>query len=238
MIEASNDRPKALRIGRRAVLAAAAAWLTPNSSMAQTLIDGSPSSGEGWRPPVQVGGPVREGSVMEIVARAPAPPRDWRDMLLDGERSVVMGRGSAARRYRYRTQDGLVDTSGYAGACFVLRDVQVNRMVAMDTRLLDVLCGIQRWLEFNGRTSTIQVTSGFRSSQTNGATEGSARNSMHLYGRAADIIIEGASSGLVGAMVKQFNSNGGTGVYLARGFVHVDTGAARTWISTDRAGRR
>lgn len=223
---------------RRVALGAGVAWLATSTSMAQTLIEGSPSSGVGWQPAAPAREPIREGLVLQTLARSSTQPRDWRDMLLEGERSVVMGRGSDARRYRYRMQDGSVDASGYAGACFVLRDVHVNRMVAMDTRLLDVLCGIQRWLEFNGRTSTIQVTSGFRSLQTNANTEGAARNSMHMYGRAADIVIDGASSGLVGAMVKQFNSNGGTGVYLARGFVHVDTGAARTWVSAERLRQR
>jgi uncharacterized protein YcbK (DUF882 family) len=54
---------------------------------------------------------------------------------------------------------------------------------------------------------------------------------MHLYGKAADIVIEGVSSAAMGAMARQFNVNGGTGIYVNRGFVHVDSGAARTWTS-------
>ena len=116
----------------------------------------------------------------------------------------------------------------------LLRDVQAGKMMAMDPRLLDLLCGIQRWMIVNGRTSVIEILSGFRTFFTNGATEGSAKNSMHLDGKAADLHIPGVSSADLGEMARLFNRAGGTGIYLNRGFVHVDTGTARTWISTSR----
>lgn len=145
-----------------------------------------------------------------------------------------MRRDGKAQRVRYCTSDGQLDRDGYALACHLLRDLRAGKMFTMDPKLLDVLCGIQRWGEANGRSSVIQVNSGFRTLDTNNDTEGAARNSMHLYGRAADIVIDGFGSGLVGAMVRTFNSNGGTGVYLSRGFVHVDTGAARMWVTGGR----
>jgi uncharacterized protein YcbK (DUF882 family) len=86
-------------------------------------------------------------------------------------------------------------------------------------------------MEFNGRPSTIEITSGFRTARTNDAAEGSRRQSMHLYGKAADIIVPGASSGLIGDMVRRFNHEGGTGIYSDRGFVHIDTGSARSWVT-------
>jgi len=160
------------------------------------------------------------------------PQTDWRQFLLSGERSIVVRRDGPSKRIRYCTADGFMDMAGYQEACLILRDVQAGRVYAMDPGLLDVLCGIQRWMEYNGRSSVIDINSGFRTVQTNQKLEGAAQNSMHLYGKAADIVISGASSGLAGAMAKEFNKNGGTGIYLRRGFVHVDTGAARTWIST------
>jgi uncharacterized protein YcbK (DUF882 family) len=231
-------------MSRRGFLAAAAgAGLLLNHPLTfGQLIENSPSSGQGWTPP----GPYGPETVISAPSPAPDvragrvadPAKDWRAYLLSGERSIVMGRDGPARRIRYCTSDGLMDASGYEAACHLLRDVQANRMAMMDPRLLDVLCGIQRWMEYNGRSCNIEVTSGFRTLQTNVSTEGAARNSMHLYGKAADIVIPGASSALVGAMVRQFNSNGGTGIYLARGFVHVDTGAARTWVSSAPRTRR
>ena len=230
------------RLSRRGFLSAATAagLVAAHSESFGQLLENSPTSGQGWTP-----GPYGRETVVSSPAPAPAPApavdvragrladpaKDWKAYLLSGERSILMGRDGPARRIRYCGSDGLMDASGYEAACHLLRDVRANRMAMMDPRLLDVLCGIQRWMEYNGRSCTIEVTSGFRTAQTNGSTEGAARNSMHLYGKAADIIIPGASSALVGAMVRQFNNNGGTGIYLARGFVHVDTGAARTWIS-------
>lgn len=235
----SLEHAGAVATRRKLFLGAAAALVAP-VVRAQVLLEDSPSSGSGWmspRPasePVIVSAPVAESQVLRTVERQLGAPRDWRDFLLQGERSVLMRRDGPVRRYRYRTADGMVDKAGYAAACHVLRDVRADKMMAMDPALLDVLCGIQRWMEYNGRRAAIYITSGFRTLATNSRTEGAAKDSMHLYGRAADIVIDGATSSLVGAMVSQFNSNGGTGIYLSRGFVHVDTGAARTWVSTGR----
>lgn len=163
----------------------------------------------------------------------PSPPRDgldWRDALLAGDRSILMRREGPAKRIRYRNGDGSLDRDGYIAACHLLRDVRAERTVQIDPELLDVLCGIQRWMEFNGTLPTIEITSGYRTRKTNEAAEGSGLQSMHLYGKAADIMVPGASSAMIGAMVRRFNHDGGTGIYPARQFVHVDTGAPRTWI--------
>ena len=220
---------------RRSLLLAAA-WATmwrPTASLAQNVIENSPEAGPGWEPPKQL---VTVSTPTPAMAGPTASGAgDWRQFLLSGERSIVVRRNGPRQRIRYMNLDGSVDRDGYGLACFMLRDVRAGKVVAMDPKLLDVLCGIQRWMEFNGRTADIELLSGFRTAATNQATEGAARNSMHLYGKAADIHIDGASSALVGAMVQVFN-RGGTGVYLNRGFVHVDTGAQRTWVSTARRG--
>ncbi len=163
---------------------------------------------------------------------------DWRDVLLAGERSILMRRDGPATRVRYGNRDGSLDRDGYIAACHMLRDVRAQKTVQIDPELLDVLCGIQRWMEFNGKVPTIEITSGFRTARTNGSAEGAARHSMHLYGKAADIIVPGASSAMIGAMVRRFNEEGGTGIYPGRQFVHVDTGAPRTWIIKPGSARR
>lgn len=221
-------------LSRRTILLAGVALLAPAHGWSQTLIEDSPSVGRGWMP--QAASPARTHRIELAVQQPPSAPPDWRAVLLEGERSILMRRNGegGAQRYRYRLADGSVDARGYAAACYLLRDVRANRVFPIDPQLLDVLCGIQRWLDFHGRKSVIRITSGYRTAATNSHTEGAARNSMHLRGKAADIVIDGASSGLVGAMVRLFNADGGTGIYLNRGFVHVDTGAARTWVSTAR----
>ena len=156
---------------------------------------------------------------------------DWKQLLLAGDRSITMRRGGPSTAVRYCNGDGTLDRDGYLAACYLLRDVRAERMVQIDPHLLDVLCGIQRWMDFHGRSSTIEITSGYRTVKTNDSAEGSGRHSMHLFGKAADIVVPGASSNLIGAMVQRFNNEGGTGIYLGKGFVHVDTGSARTWVT-------
>lgn len=162
---------------------------------------------------------------------------DWKKVLLAGDRTLTLRRDGPATPVRYGNRDGSLDRDGYLAACYLLRDVRAGRMAQIDPHLLDVLCGIQRWMEFNGKSSTIEITSGYRTVKTNDSAEGSGRHSMHLYGKAADIVVPGAPSTMIGAMVQRFNNEGGTGIYLGKGFVHVDTGSARTWV-TGPARRR
>ncbi len=163
---------------------------------------------------------------------------DWKRVLLAGDRSLTLRRDGPSVTLRYGLRDGGLDGEGYRKACYLLRDVRAGRVAKIDPHLLDVLCGIQRWMEFNGRAATIEITSGYRTAETNDSSEGAGRHSMHLVGKAADIVVPGAPSALIGAMVQRFNHEGGTGIYLGKGFVHVDTGAARTWVMPGPAPRR
>ena len=71
----------------------------------------------------------------------------------------------------------------------MLRDVQANQTVAMDPVLHDILRGMQGWYEAAGTSRPIILNSGYRSPQTNKKTEGAARNSQHLSGKAGGIVI-------------------------------------------------
>lgn len=240
------------RLDRRGFLAAAAAMVASSagSALGQTLIQDTPSSDGGYsRAEAGASAYTRAGmqplAQQQPASQAAAPVRltleqqsDWRKYLLAGERTIIMRRDGSAQRVRYCLADGSLDRDGYGLACTMLRDVQAGKLYPMDPRLLDILCGLQRWAEYNGRSSVIQLLSGFRTAKTNSDTEGAALNSMHLYGRAADVVFEGLSSGLMGAMIRAFNTQGGNGIYLNRGFVHVDTGAARSWVSTEVKRRR
>ena len=123
-------------------------------------------------------------------------------------------------------------TEGYREACIVLRDVRANQAVQMDPGLLDTLYGIQGYLNAFGWSRALVITSGYRSAATNArlADEGAAKNSMHLYGKAADITLPGLSAKHLGQVAKYFQQ-GGVGFYTSRNFVHVDTGRIRSWGS-------
>lgn len=153
--------------------------------------------------------------------------------LLREERSLWVLReiGGKAEELRvtYWTAERGFDRDKYLELCWLLRDVQANRVFPIDHDLLAVLCGVQAWLGREGRRAPMRVFSGYRSLNTNRETEGAALNSRHLLGKAADIGIEGVSNVKL-AGIASILGRGGTGFYPGRSFVHVDTGDERIWI--------
>lgn len=72
----------------------------------------------------------------------------------------------------------------------------------------------------------VTINSGYRSPAHNAAV-GGVSSSQHLYGRAADIVVSGASPLLVGQIAEYYLARrGGIGVYQT--FTHVDTRAIRS----------
>lgn len=124
--------------------------------------------------------------------------------------------------------EGQILSDGYNAACHLLRDVQANQTIAIDPVLLDVLCGIQGWFALAGIFLPIIILSGYRTHGTNSKTESAAKNSMHLYGRAADIIVEGIPIEYLQKLALYLRG-GGVGIYFGKGFIHVDTGRLRAW---------
>lgn len=72
----------------------------------------------------------------------------------------------------------------------------------------------------------VTINSAYRSPAHNAAV-GGVRSSQHLYGRAADVVVEGASPLLVGQIAEYYlDRRGGIGVYQT--FTHVDTRSIRS----------
>lgn len=126
--------------------------------------------------------------------------------------------------------DGALQESGYWQVCALLRDVRANRMTTMDPMLLDILRGIQGYYEAWRWNHPLVITSGFRTEATNRALskEGAAKNSMHLYGRAADCYMAGIDPSNVARLALHMQT-GGVGFYPSKNFVHIDTGRRRYW---------
>jgi uncharacterized protein YcbK (DUF882 family) len=149
--------------------------------------------------------------------------------LLKDRRTLWIRRGKEEVRVTYwtATQGRLQDE--YLQLCWIMRDLQADRVFAMDRSLLDTLAGLQAWLGQSGVRQPIELHSGYRTHGTNRATEGAALNSRHVVGQAADISVPGVSSVRLAGMSSVLG-RGGTGFYVGRGFVHVDTGTERVWI--------
>ena len=123
----------------------------------------------------------------------------------------------------------LVD--GLAEIYFLMRDHRANQVAAMDLTLLDELHRIQQTLETQ---QEIYLVSGYRSPATNNKlrrnNEGVAKHSYHMQGRALDFRIPGIrNSHLHKATLA--SSDGGVGYYPNSGFIHLDTGRKRNWVS-------
>ena len=85
---------------------------------------------------------------------------------------------------------------GYRSLCWLMRDHAVpaaQGFVQIDIVEIEALWEAQQTLALHGIRQPLVITSGYRSPQTNAATEGAARNSMHLYAKAADMYVPGVS---------------------------------------------
>jgi len=144
-------------------------------------------------------------------------------------RELWLRRGNEETKLVY-WQDGQLVSEGYWRACALLRDVRANRMTAVDPAILDILRGVTGFYQAWRWPHPVVVTSGFRTAQTNAAlsAEGAAKNSMHLYGRAVDMVVPGVPARDVGALAMSLRQ-GGVGFYPSKRFTHVDTGRLRVW---------
>jgi uncharacterized protein YcbK (DUF882 family) len=112
---------------------------------------------------------------------------------------------------------------------YFFRDFRANEIKPIDPRLLDLLHAIHQALD---SSKPFNLISGYRSPATNAMlaarSEGVARHSMHIEGRAADINVPDRQLSILQrvALALQF---GGVGYYPQSDFVHVDTGRVRHW---------
>ncbi len=124
--------------------------------------------------------------------------------------------------------DGYVPSS-LSAIQVLLRDYRNGQQHAIDPRLMDYLYDVAQGM---GVDPVFSVISGYRSPQTNEQlrehSEGVARHSLHLEGRAIDVRLAGVDCTELAARARSM-SRGGVGYYRKSDFVHMDTGAYRTW---------
>ena len=128
---------------------------------------------------------------------------------------------------RFRDDRGF-DRSQVMLLSWFMRDVvDGDRAVWIEPRLFDLLAAVQVSMSrIHGAPLPLLLTSGYRTPQHNAVLEGAARNSMHLYGYAADLQVPGYSPKAI-ALAASFFAEGGIGLY--DGFTHLDVWKVRVW---------
>jgi len=111
----------------------------------------------------------------------------------------------------------------------VLRDHRTGDTYQMDSELLELLNVLHQKV---GAKESFQVISGYRSPKTNAAlnkkSNGVARKSLHMQGKAIDIRLPGCNlADLRNAAISC--QKGGVGYYAKSNFIHIDTGRVRRW---------
>lgn len=129
----------------------------------------------------------------------------------------------------YRDPDGQYSTQAINELNWLLRCHYTNEQHPIDLQTLDFLDQVNCRL---GSSNEIHVISGFRSPKYNDylISQGHkvAKRSLHLEGRALDIRIPGMSLATLQRTALSLRI-GGVGYYPSEDFVHIDSGAFRTW---------
>ena len=112
---------------------------------------------------------------------------------------------------------------------WLLRDFRTGESTRMDPRLYDMLHALS--LACGG--DTFEIISGYRSSTTNTMLRktrggGVAKRSLHMDGKAIDIRLVGVDTARLRDAALALGA-GGVGYYPDSDFVHIDTGAGRSW---------
>jgi uncharacterized protein YcbK (DUF882 family) len=111
----------------------------------------------------------------------------------------------------------------------LLRDFRTGEKHPIDAKLMDYLVDVAARI---GVPPAYSVVSGYRSPETNERlherSSGVSQRSLHMQGRAIDVRMKDVDCKDLAERAEQLK-RGGVGFYRASNFVHLDTGAFRTW---------
>jgi uncharacterized protein YcbK (DUF882 family) len=126
-------------------------------------------------------------------------------------------------------RDGAYAPEALAAIDVLLRDFRNGEKHLIDPKLMDYLVDVAEKL---GAPPAYSVISGYRSPETNQRlherSSGVSQRSLHMQGRAIDVRMTGVDCADLAARAREL-TRGGVGYYRASNFVHLDTGAFRTW---------
>lgn len=128
----------------------------------------------------------------------------------------------------YRSRQGY-EQSALAELDHILRDWRQDEVLPIDRKLFGMMEEIAARL---GREPRFAIISGYRSPETNamlrGNSNGVAKKSLHMVGRAIDLRLDGVALTALREAALDLGA-GGVGFYPGSNFVHIDTGRVRTW---------
>lgn len=127
-------------------------------------------------------------------------------------------------------EDGTYLQDAIAEISHVLRDHRTGEAMPIDKKLFDYLHKLQQLV---GSTKRFEVISGYRSPKSNkllrkADSKGVAKKSFHMKGQAIDVRLPGTDLAKLQKAARQLQM-GGVGYYPNSGFIHLDTGWARSW---------
>ena len=136
----------------------------------------------------------------------------------------------------YRINDRY-DKNALAAIEDIFRSRTDGKEHKIDLELVELLDNIQDHFQ----ADNIELISGYRSPALNKLLKGEgvavSEESRHMQGKAADIHIDEVTEEIVVDYARQLKV-GGVGYYPAWDFVHIDTGAVRSWDLPDEPGRK
>jgi uncharacterized protein YcbK (DUF882 family) len=126
-------------------------------------------------------------------------------------------------------RDGSYAPEALAALEVLLRDFRNGDKHAIDPKLMDYLVDVAAQI---GVPPAYSEISGYRSPETNERlherSSGVSQRSLHMQGRAIDVRMSGVDCQDLASRA-EFLQRGGVGYYRGSNFVHLDTGAFRTW---------
>ena len=115
---------------------------------------------------------------------------------------------------------------------YFMRDHRADKSTLMDNNLYDFLFHLYSVLDTE---EPFHVLSGYRTEATNTSLREQssmvAKRSYHVHGRAIDFYIPGVDNEFIQREARRLIL-GGVGYYKKAGFIHLDTGYPRHWVST------
>jgi len=146
----------------------------------------------------------------------------------DGRLNLVSAKNGITFNGQYRKSKGIYDEKALKTIQRLFGGQSGKPFSTISLRLIEFLDYLEDNLHPGAR---ITIVSGWRSPQYNTDLRNkgklAAKASLHQYGMAADVKIQGTSSKRVWNTVKKLGF-GGTGYYKGK-LVHIDVGPARSW---------